>query len=90
MWLSKRARGGQWEMRSERQRWVGGGEEYHECLVDHGKDFLPILLLLLDLISAVLPLASTPWRCFCISPGHVDVDLASPLPVLTFPAFWSH
>lgn len=43
---------------------MGGGEEYHECLVDHGKDFLPILLLLLDLISAVLPLASTPWRCF--------------------------
>ena len=70
--------------------WVGGGEEYHERLVDHGKDFLPIFLLLLDLISAVLPLASTPWRCFCISSVHVDVDLASPLPMLMFPTFWSH
>ena len=59
-------------------------------LVDHGKDFLPIFLLLLDLISAVLPLASTPWRCFCISSVHVDVDLASPLPMLMFPTFWSH
>lgn len=53
MWLREHARGGAVEDENREVEWVGGGGEYHEHLVDHGKNFCLYFyyyLLLKDII----------------------------------------